>query len=273
MSVEARRRREYFARLCMTPGVFSAFRLHAEAGMWKERPEPQQRSWRNVSEHCLVEVARVNVLASRIGLEEQVTSDLRIAAALHDLMKDNEIHLLKAEGSSYATYAKASEASNAVMRQAGFSENIIRLANSVGHESLEETQRILTKTELDPYDKAYLLLHYIDDITRGSEWIDPVETNGDIRRNELDRRIDKNEVNAQPGGYYAGLNEEGRKYFFGETTFEAQRRIGMLVEERIAVMIYETTNQKIPPKELPEFIDAGVREGIDAIQINLPSSI
>lgn len=154
------------------------------------------------------------------------------------------------------------------MSQAGFSENVIRLANSVGHESLEETQKILAKQELDTYDKAYLLLHYVDDITRGSEWIEPAETLIDgARRNELDRRIDKNEANAQPGKPYEGLNAEGRHYFVGETTFEAQRRIGMLVEARIAEMIYENTNQMIYPKDLPEFIDAGVREEISVIQI------
>ena len=75
------------------------FLLHREAGLWEKDTKKEEgtenednaENWRSVSEHCLMEVARVSVFAEQLGLSESVTKDLIEAAALHDFFKKEEM--------------------------------------------------------------------------------------------------------------------------------------------------------------------------------------
>ena len=251
-------KREYFVHLGLR--MREALKLHRKAGLW-ERKEGK-RDWGNVSEHCLVEVARVDVLADKLGLAEDIRSDLSIAAALHDFFKKGEKEIVSAEGLTWDSFEKASQESKRQMQEAGFGEKIVHLANSSGHGSLVETENILNKESLSPEDTAYLMLHYVDDYTIGSDWANQVEVSPDGNRvNDFDRRIDINESNPR----YVQLNEDGKKYFNGETAFEAQRRIGHLVEERLAVLLTERTGQTVDAKDLPQLIDTEIQTKIASL--------
>ena len=85
------KKREYFVRLGLQ--MREALKLHKKAGLW-ERKEGK-RDWGNVSEHCLVETARVNVFADKLGLSEDVKKDLATAAALHDSFKKGEKEIVE----------------------------------------------------------------------------------------------------------------------------------------------------------------------------------
>jgi hypothetical protein len=75
----------------------------------------------------------------------------------------------------------------------------------------------------------------------------------------LDRRIDKNESNPR----YRQINEDGKLFFNGETAYQAQRRIGHMVEKRIAKLIELKSGEKIDPLKLPEIIDMEIKNKID----------
>ncbi len=250
------KKRRYFIRLGLS--VREALKLHKKVGLWERKDS--KRDWGNVSEHCLAEAARVDVLADKLGLSDEIKRDLVVAAAVHDFFKKGEKEIVSTEGLTWDSFEKATEESTRQMREAGFSERIVRLANAVGHDSLKETETILKEEQLTQENTAYLVLHYVDDYAIGSDWADPAEMSSDCNKiNSFDKRIDSNEANPR----YARLNEGGREYFNGETTFEAQRRIGHLVEEKLTTLLSEKTGQIIDPKELPQLIDAEIKKEIE----------
>ena len=247
---------KYFSRLAVE--MREALKLHKRAGLL-ERNKDGKRDWGNVSEHCLVEVARVDVFGNMLNLPDDLKKDLRTAAALHDFFKKGEKEIVTANGFSWNAFEAASAESMRQMREAGFSERVVRLAHSMGHDSLTETEHILKNESLSQDDIAYLVQHYVDDYTLGSEWATQAEITADKKHvNAFDRRIDSTEPNPR----YARLNEEGKARFGGETTFDAQRRIGHAVEERLARLINESGGQSIHPKDLPQFVDEEVRKRI-----------
>lgn len=245
-------KRRFFVRLGLS--VREALKLHKKSGLWDRK-----EGWRNVSDHCLVEVARADVLADKLGLPEDIKKDLKIAAALHDFFKKSEKEILAAGGESWDSSEKAHQEATRQMQKAGFNERVIRLANAVEHGSLAEIESILKKGQLSPEDTACLVLHYIDDYTIGSDWTSPAERtpNGD-RINDLDRRMDKNESNPR----YTRYNEEAMAYFDGKTAFEAQRQTGHLVEERLAILLGEKTGQVVDAKNLPQSVDIEIQKKI-----------
>ena len=250
-------KRKFFVRLGLE--VRRAFALHKKSGLWDR--EKGNRAWGNVSEHCLVEVARAQIFADILNFPEDIKSDIMMAAALHDFFKKMEKEIASANGFSWEGFEKASTESTQIMKEAGFSERVVRLANSVGHGALLEADGILGKMELTPEDMAYLALHYIDAYTKGSDWATPAETLPDGRKvNDLDRRADKDESNP----WYPRLNEDGRERLRGETTGMARRRIEPAIEERLAASIQQITGQPMHSKDLPVFIDAAIRESIES---------
>ncbi|OGG50020.1 hypothetical protein A2763_03690 [Candidatus Kaiserbacteria bacterium RIFCSPHIGHO2_01_FULL_54_36] len=250
----------FFSRLAVE--IREALKLHKKAGLWERKDG--KRDWGNVSEHCLVEVARTDVFADMLNLPDDLKEDLRVAAALHDFFKKGEKEIVTKKGLSWDAFEAASEESTRQMREEGFSERIVHLANSSGHTSFLETEDILRKESLSQEDVAYLVQHYVDDYTLGSGWTAPAEITADGRHiNDLDRRIDATEPNPR----YAQLNEEGRAKFGGETVFEAQRRIGNAVEARLARLTNENSGQSIHPKDLPQLIDKEIRKRIQSSKV------
>ena len=77
-------------------------------------------------------------------------------------------------------------------------------------------------------------MHYIDDITRGTTLV------------TLDQRMDYLDSVAETRYPY---NEEGKAVWGGLTFFQAQRKIGHLIEDYLAERAGVST-----PKELPDII-------------------
>ncbi len=252
------RKKAYFIRIGLQ--MRKALQLHKEAELW-ERKEGK-RDWGNVSEHCLVEVARTDVFADLLALPDDMKGDLRLAAALHDFFKKSEKEIVTKGALSWESFGTASQEAALQLQAAGFSEKIIHLTGATGHEAFIEAERLAGTEILSPEEVAYLVLHYVDNYTRGSAWAIPAERTpeGKPIKNELERRAEMNEENPR----YAQLNEEGRPHFGGKTTFEAQRCIGNLVEQRLARLIQERGGLSVEPKDLPEFVDKEIKKRIQA---------
>ncbi|MBI3624043.1 hypothetical protein HY218_00235 [Candidatus Saccharibacteria bacterium] len=241
---------DYFVQLGVH--VQDALKLHKARGLW-ERDAEGKRDWGNVSEHCLVEAARAREFGQLLGFEEGLIEDLITAAALHDFYKKDEKAIVTKQGLSWEAFEEASHESSEAIREAGFSDRIAWLVGAVGHGSLLDTKEILEETEPTPDQEAFLVMHYIDDYTVGSDWAEPASgvSNFDIR-------MDKNEANER----YRLLNEEGRPFFNGRTTFEIQRQLGHEIEARLVDMINVRSGQHVSPADLPVFIDDQIRTRI-----------
>lgn len=256
----------YFAGLGMS--TRDAFRQHIAEGLWRhingaDGDRKTIRDWGNVSEHCLVEVARTEVLADMMGFSDSGKRDLKTAAALHDAQKKQQKAIVLESGLSFASFDLAAEEAHKTLKNAGYSEQIVVIAGAVGHESLPNVIPLLEKNTLTEFEKAQLVMHYVDDYTVNANWANIAEVVNGIKINELDRRMSANEANER----YMKLNEEGRQHFNGETAYQAQRRVGHMVEARIAQLIHESTGQVIDPLDLPELIDHEIRSRIAAARL------
>lgn len=245
-------RKSYFSAL--STRTFSAFKYHVNEGLWVA--DEEGRDWKNVSEHCLVEIARVDVLANMVGLSGSIKKSLEVAAGLHDAHKKKQKAFVEMHGLTFASFELAAKESQGELTNTGLFEiNVVGIAGAVGHESLDEIIPILAKTELSQLDKAMLIMHYVDDYTIEANWAKPTERGDGINKNDLDRRMDKNASHKR----YKKLNKEGESYFNGEKTYDAQRRIGHLVETRLAQLIQEATGEELDPLDLPTLIDAEIK--------------
>lgn len=246
-------KRTYFINLGRT--VYNAFQAHQEQGL-QDRNTEGAKDWGNVSEHCLVEVARVKALGKAIGLSEETIMDLKTAAMLHDFFKKEEKSIVTAEGLHWESFEHANEQADQKLREYGFNEKVIGLTNAVGHSSLVETENILHKADLSEQDKAFLILHYTDDYTIGTDWVTPVERQSPDE-NDLDIRINKNEANPR----YIVINQEAKEHLQGRTLWQAQRTIGHTVERRLADLLDEK-GTRVSPLKLPEYVDSQIKSEI-----------
>jgi hypothetical protein len=147
------------------------------------------------------------------------------------------------------------------MQASGLSGRTVKIAASLGHETVPEMRALLEKPEpLGDEDLACLILHYIDDYTIQSDWAAPATTEDGHPVNDLDKRIDNNEANPR----YAVLKQEGKADFDGQTSYEAQRQTGHDIQERLATLLSMRLVTLIRPVDLPSFIDDRIREKITA---------
>lgn len=268
----------YFASLGMQET--DAFRMHQKQGLWDRAENKEgvmQRDWGNVSEHCLVEVARVRVLTDMLGLDEAIAKDTSTAAALHDYFKKGEKELMVANGLSPEAYSEAGKQSAEGLRGAilgpdsqprGFSERVVWLAGSVGHETVPTAELIANKPDKTDEDLAYLTMHAVDDWTMNAKWANAAEVGDDgIVRNDLDRRMDAASANPR----YAVLRDhiltgvDGQPYRGGiEGAYDAQRRVGHEVMGALTDAIRERTGGEvnINPVDLPVYVDNVIKQHI-----------
>src|SRR5437588_8011011 len=108
-------KRDYFFSLGLK--VRRALSLHKDVGLWNrvytDGKLVNKRDWGNVSEHCLVEVARIATLAEMLDFSEQTTRELEISATLHDFNKRYEkesmVAAVKSGQSVWNAYEQSSE--------------------------------------------------------------------------------------------------------------------------------------------------------------------
>ena len=106
-------------------------------------------TFRNVTEHCLVQVARSEVLGRWVGLSDDLISDMRMGAMLHDFDKKQQITVTREANrvdiSPLVEVRKEEGIAKEVLETAGVSERISGLARACGGDvsQLLEAQRIL----------------------------------------------------------------------------------------------------------------------------------
>lgn len=247
---------QYFAKLGFQ--TREALKQHKIAGLWGT-------DWENVTKHCLVQVARGSELADALRLSTQIKKELMLAAQLHDVNKKDEITAARAayekKASVWEAFEQATQHKNAQLRVAGFSDAVIRLANAAPYGSIPEAELLLNKEELEENDIAFLILHYIDDISIGDDWVKPAAEEDNKTINQLDRRLRPPPTSTM----HAQLNEEGRIHFAGQTVWEAAYNVGRKIEERLAKMVSQEVGREINPRALPEFIDQKIKASINAL--------
>lgn len=266
------KKRSFFTRVGLR--VRKALLLHRDAGnLWEREKQSSERSWENVSEHCLVEVGRVNVLSSILALSPATARNLELAAAVHDFYKRDEITAVREnlkDGGSGREVSLASDVRGAaILKGAGFADEIIEMVASEGGnpETLFEIKKLLDKPELSEQEIARLAMHLVDDISQGSDWIQPSSNKNGRIQNVLDRRIAQNKANVnytkKAEADTIVFAESPDNFFHNKEAFDIMGEIGHMVEERIAQLIKERSGEEISPMELPERIDNEIKKNIE----------
>jgi len=181
----------------------------------------KKEGWRNVVEHCLVQIAVSETLSRLLGLSEEDSQKLIRVAACHDWAKRLE---RKPDG---FTEEEKGEAMTLLAKLAPNQG----LMKATGPEFLEKA---LIRGESTFLER---LQFYIDDITKGSEIV-PF----DERVNEVEaRRQDLNDdlvLTAKLGGRY----------------WDRERELGHQTEQEIFDRLQETGVKIDSPKDIPVFV-------------------
>ena len=245
----------YFQELAT--GTLSAFRLHKEHELF-DRDEKGEKGWRNVSEHCLAELARADVLADWLRFPEDVERDLKLAAAVHDFRKKKEILERRADPSWDAATVSVNKTAETLL-MSPLNRNVIQIAEAPGSRGVLLAEKMLSEGNLTEPEIAYLVMHYLDDITSDSDWVNPAGTDEQGNAiNDLDRRLLKLLANPK----YAQEIEEGRKHLGGRNIVEAMLECGNKVEELLERLVRERSGIEVEHKRLPEMIDQEIKERI-----------
>lgn len=224
---------------------------------------------RKAVQHCAVQLARARVLGRLLGLDLVYQGVLQKAAFLHDSYKGHETRHLNRSGRTWKAYDWAQLQARVSWDDTGiFSQVVMRVASAVAHESLVEMLAILDGAAAEGVSQeelAMLAMHFLDDAAIEDEWAVPVTAAGvDV----IAARMARNAANER----YWLINEAGctelRKmaaahgydYFQdGETTYEAQLRVGHLVEDELARIIMHKQGVTFNPRDLPVIIDNVIR--------------
>lgn len=247
--------------------------MHQVSGQLTKDPETHKRPWGNVSEHCLVQVARVETLGKWIGLPVPVTAEMKVGAVLHDFHKRQDITAtrlaIQAGGSPLATVRAEQQKGDDLLRTAGFSNRVRRLASSAGGDTpqLIEAQRILDQETLSDDDWAYLVVHYVDDCSIGADWVIPSQVGtGGKRINIIDFRAAGNKAKPE----YAKISQQvtaelsGHPVFGGMSNYDSWSLVFHQIEQRLAKKISERTGEAMDPLTIPELVDQKIRDAIAA---------
>lgn len=193
----------------------------------------ENKDWRNISEHCLVEAVGADILAEYLGAnrEEVVTS-----ALIHDWFKRKEIEKMKKEGGLKGHRDSLIEDIN-FLKEYGVDEKIIKIS----HANIPESADLEYLKNRSLEEK---IMHYIDMITSGSEFMD------------FNKRINI----AQEKKHNVDFSESYRKEYGGKALNELQREISAKEQEEFGKIL------NIQPDALIDFIKEKLEERIDNFQ-------
>ena len=255
--------RKYFTRLGLKAG--KALALHEAAGLWERKDG--ERDWSNVSRHCLIEAARVEVFAEWLGLLGHVKNELILTAVLHDFNKKQEVFSMKeaaSRGAPFVVYAlyKMEGEKTTKLRESGFGEFAVRLACASGGspETSLEVRRILSASSIPVEDLAFLVMYYTDAYTRDANWVEPARGEA----NDLDRRVQGNKKYGALDTAIIAERVPNEPLFKGKTASEVMGELGHEIERLLVKIIFETTGRCVEPLLLPEVIDEEIKKRIEA---------
>lgn len=262
---------KYWSKMAL--GIKKAFRMHRLSDQISRDPITKERPWGNITEHCLVEAARAEVLGRWIGLPEDVILDMKTGVALHDFSKRQEITATreanKTGNSPLAAVKAEQKKSELLLQNAGFSDRVRRLAGSAGGYApqLIDAQNILDKPNISDEDWAYLIVHYVDDCSAGAEWVEPSRVNPDgTRANIIDYRVIGNKAIADYNriSQEIGAELEGHPLLGGMNNHDSMSIVSHGIEQRLAQRIAERTGESIDPLLIPELVDQKIRQAIES---------
>lgn len=245
--------------------VREGIKMHQRTGQLRKGPD----SWRNVTEHCLVQVARSEVLGRLIGLPENLMEDIRMGAMLHDFDKKQEITVTREANrrgdSPLFTVRIAHLRDDVLLESYGFNDNVRRLASASGIDApqLVEAQSILDKKSLSDEDLAWLVVHYVDDCSIGSDWIQQ----GEKGKNIIDYRMEQNKTKVD----YVKISQEISQGLVGHpklgnmNLYDAGAFVSHQIEQRFAQRIKEKTGEDIDPLAIPQLVDQKIKESIEML--------
>lgn len=265
---EAAKKPLYWSRVGLR--AREGFRMHRVSGQLDKDPVTRERPWGNVTEHCLVQVARVETLGEWIGLPEDIIAGMRTSAGLHDAFKKQEITAMKEAEKTGDSPLAASNAQavedERVLQKAGFSQFVIRLAGAPGGKTAQllEAQRILDKPELSSEDWAYLIVHYVDDCSVGSDCVRPSQTNATGEQtNIIDFRTEGNKAKSGYNKISQEIAEELQDTVFDNLhPFDAMALVSHQIEQRLARAIFEKTGETVDPLLIPELVDRKIQQAM-----------
>lgn len=232
----------YIVGLTLKPELEMIWKLHRDAGkLWGEKGT--RDDWRNVTRHCIKELAAVTVMAEWLCLPPKVTLDLQMAAAAHDFSKKIERTVSsaqKAGGQTWDEYQRdVIDMGAQIMRDAGIPEEVILLSDCVAHTDFDRMNEILAKSydDISNEEIAMLVMHWVDDVTVNDEVSGPARMEEGELKNSLDDRTLKNRNNEK----IRNINEEGLRRY-GMLTPDYQRILGHRIEERLTHLINRRKN-------------------------------
>lgn len=268
------RKSMYFANIGRR--IRPAIALHIEHGHYDPEEfngNPIKRGWGNVTEHCLVEAARAEVFADLLRFPNELKENAMLAAGVHDFRKKHEITSIR-EGN---VDGSPEEKQNTVT---GLSAEILRLEPSIPDQakfiaSASGAQGVLASEAIldelisvhesgdlgHSYDPqlAFLAQHYIDDYTDGAKWAPEATFNSDgVINNALNQRLASNRTR------YAKEDEDGRRFYGGRTTSQAQEECSTRIQNLLTEVISDRNPEKpvFEPYELPVIVDNIIKERI-----------
>lgn len=261
---------QFWAQMALS--VREGIRMHQVTGQMTKDPETHKRPWGNISQHCLVQVARVETLGRWIGLSDSLISEMKMGAALHDFHKKHDItatrQAIQDGGSPLAAVRAEQEKGEDLLRDAGFTSRVRRLASSAGGDSpqLIEAQRILDLGNLSDEDLAYLVVHYVDDCSIGADWVLPSQVGPNEERiNIIDFRAAGNKAKPE----YAIISQQitaelsGHPVFGSMSSYDAWSLVFHQIEQRLVQRIIARIGEDIDPTTIPELVDQKIREAIE----------
>jgi hypothetical protein len=239
-----------------------AMQMHKLTGQLEKGDD----SWRNVSEHCLVQVARSEILAEMLGLPEYLVQNMRVGAMLHDFDKKNEMRVIRAARGSEESPLKAARTRHLIddmwLEDNGYNKTVRELAGAAGVDApqLVKAQQILDGGEISDEDLAWLVIHYVDNCSIGSDWILPSHEG----RNIIDFRMKENAKKPDYEKISQEITQEpSYREHFGETDlYVTGAQVSHEIEQRFAQIIQERRGETVEPLSIPEIVDQRIKEGI-----------
>lgn len=263
----------YWQRMGLS--VRKAYKMHAVSGHLTKVEGAE--NWRNVPEHCLVEAARSKTLGRWIGLPEPLVKDMTLGAMLEDFRKRSEIKSTQVANlrgeSPLAAVTFEEQVDDDSLRIFGFGNAVRRLAGATGGlvPQLVESQRLLDQPNLSDEDWAYLIVHYVDDCSIGSDWVRPSEVTTDGRYvNIIDFKERALRDNPNYGRISIEVTEElaAHPQFSGMENLQAWATVSKHIEQRLTEKINERTGETIEPYLIPELVDQKIAAEIETFRLS-----
>lgn len=254
-----KKKQQYFIRLAAS--VREMLKLHIEHGLLisKNKINQGEENFKNVSEHCLVEAARVRTLARLIQLSPETIRELELAATVHDFFKRKEVEITKEQGGGWESFLESGRQSDHILQENDMSPEFIHLASAMEPVYTPYIDELLAKEQLTDAEIAWLIMHYVDNYTINAQWANEATQENEMWINDTDRRTRKNANNPS----YKKLDEESRAHLGGESLWECRARQLPLIEQKLANLIKDEKFKDLNPKQLPEVVDQLIREEIE----------